>query len=476
MKRRRPTWDANDELARRMRTPQRHRLLQGYPMAPLMRPIAPAQALDLEAFDDPARPVLIGVLPHPFCNPRVRGCGFCTFPHERFSRAAATAVAAAVEREVDALLERAPGLGERAVGAVYFGGGTANLTPVAAFARLAATVAGRFDLARAEVTLEGVPAYFLTHHGALLGELAAMPARHRRLSMGVQSFDPRQLERMGRLAFGDRALVERVVATAHRSAMTTSVDLVFNLPGQSVAQALADVDSASAAGFDQICVYNLVLHETSEWSADDALLRALPSQAARLDTWLALRTRLRERGYVQTTLTNFERAEVHASPRRFVYEAMSFQPERFDGLGFGPGAISCLTRGAAALKWQNAAGATPYTEAIATHGRAWSAQFAYAPIDLRLLHITRQLARLSLSLRAYERRFGTRLRDDFALPLAALVDRELLHDSGERLRLTPRGMFFADAVLGLFASERVRQLAPLRRLALANETTAHHMG
>ncbi len=33
---------------------------------------------------NPDRGLLVGVLPHSFCNPAVAGCGFCTFPHETF--------------------------------------------------------------------------------------------------------------------------------------------------------------------------------------------------------------------------------------------------------------------------------------------------------------------------------------------------------------------------------------------------------
>src|SRR4051794_39270144 len=72
------------ELAWRMARPQRHRLRQGYPMAPLMRcaTFDPFSRIELDA----SRPLIIGVLPHTFCNPKVRGCGFCTFPHEKLAR------------------------------------------------------------------------------------------------------------------------------------------------------------------------------------------------------------------------------------------------------------------------------------------------------------------------------------------------------------------------------------------------------
>src|SRR5580698_2235210 len=72
-------------LQDRMRKPQRHRLLHGYPLAAAMRP-RDAQA---PADDDfpwrSARGLLVGVLPHPYCNPTVTGCGFCTFPHEAYN-------------------------------------------------------------------------------------------------------------------------------------------------------------------------------------------------------------------------------------------------------------------------------------------------------------------------------------------------------------------------------------------------------
>src|SRR5947209_6292500 len=73
-----------DELARRMRGPQRHRLLHGYPLAAAMpEAVAPAFGPRHEvAFNSTNRGLLVGVLPHPFCNPAVTGCGFCTFPHQ----------------------------------------------------------------------------------------------------------------------------------------------------------------------------------------------------------------------------------------------------------------------------------------------------------------------------------------------------------------------------------------------------------
>jgi coproporphyrinogen III oxidase-like Fe-S oxidoreductase len=59
--------------------------------------------------------------------------------------------------------------------------------------------------------LEGVPALFRSLFAGPFEAFLGMPARHRRISMGVQTFDPDALRRMGRQGFGDRATVAKVV-------------------------------------------------------------------------------------------------------------------------------------------------------------------------------------------------------------------------------------------------------------------------
>ena len=465
---------SNVDLARRMARPQRHRLLHGYPMAPLLQPLDPREApwrsLDL----DPRRPLLIGVLPHTFCNPKVRGCGFCTFPHEKHSNDAARAVVARVALEVRGRATDLPGATRRRVPALYFGGGTANLTPPDAFAALADALVESFDLSSSEVSLEGVPRYFLTRDEALLDVLERMPVRHRRLSVGVQTFDPAWLARMGRLAFGTEETFAEVVRTAHARGMTVSCDLLFNLPGQAVEAAIDDVDRAAALGFDQICIYNLVLDPEidAEWARSRSLLARVPAPEIGAERWLVLRERLFALGYVQTTLTNFERSDVVTTERRFVYERASFDAATYDALGFGPGAISTFTGRArrSALKWMNAGTSRGYSDAMDTHGRASDRRFLYGGTDLRVLHSTRALSALRIERASYRAFFGTDAVNDFTEAFAAAQDRGLVTVDASAVALTPRGMFYADAVAGLVASRRAAELRA------ENESLAHAMG
>ncbi len=451
-----------------MSRPQRHRLLHGYPMRPLMQPLPPSPNAPEATLDvDPARGLLVGVLPHTYCNPKVRGCGFCTFPHERHTNEGARESVASVVRELEQRVAATSSLRGRRVEGLYFGGGTANLTPPDAFEALSQALEAAFDLRDAELTLEGVPVYFLTHDRALLRALARTTARHRRLSMGVQTFDPAWLKKMGRERFGDRENVRAVVGAAREADMTVSIDLLINLPERSLPACLDDLARACELEPEQICLYNLVLAADLDaaWSEDEALLAKLPSPERAFARWLAARAFLLENGYVQTTLTNFELATVVGTPRAFLYERASFTPHLFDALGFGPAGISTMTArgGGRCVKWQNHDTAEAYQAAIAAHGQAAALRFTYTTLDQKLLHLTRSFAQLSVPRAPYRERFGVDLEDDFPEALAVLSEARLLDDSDpEALRLTPDGMFYADAVAGLLASERARQLAAPR--------------
>lgn len=449
--------DFADEVRARMQRSQRHRLLHGYPMQPLLpRAKSAPEPAWFEASRD--RPLLVGVLPHASCNPQVRGCGFCTFPHERFENARVANVVAHVAHQIEATVRREPSLRDRRIGGLYFGGGTANLTPPAAFARLAHTLTRTFDLEHAEITLEGVPKYFLIHEQRLLDVVAAMPARTRRISMGVQTFDPVWLAKMGRGAFGSRDEIAEAVSASHARGFTASGDFLLNLPGRASSGALGDIDEAIAAEFDQICIYHLVLAADFDapWAHDRSLLARIADNDAAFAAWQEARHHLLAAGYVQTTLTNFELRPT------FFYENASFDPATWDAVGFGPGAISTLTNPQmrTALKWIDEGQSDAFVRAIERNESAVAQRFEYDPHDLRIMHLTRNFARLAVDTEAHAAFFGSPPRHAFGAELAALEDAGLVVDQGATLALTERGMFFADAVAGTLAAGRVRTRKP----------------
>ena len=462
------------DLLARLQRPQRHRLLNGYPIAPLMLD-TPRSMGFLDAHEhDVQRPLIIGVMPHTFCNPVKPGCGFCTFPHERYQAAQASAATRSVVREVETALRNVPSLRERAVPAVYLGGGTANLGRPEDLEALLNSLVRGFDLGRAEVTLEGVPLYFTLRAHAMLEVLGRIPCRQRRISMGVQTLDPAWLARMGRTGFGDAACIAGLVAEARRRGFTTSADLLYNLPGTAADHAIRDLDAAMEMGFEQICVYNLVLSAgmPSAWARDRALLAAMPGNELACATWMRVREHLLAHGFVQRTLTNFERAEVADTERSFAYERLSFDPLRHDALGFGPGAISTLAfANGPTVKWTNVATSGAYIERMSGEKSIDSPvehHFIYDEEDRRLLALTRGFALGSIDGDAFSTALGITLEQAYGDLLDLLQDHGLIERPGaeQRYRLTPQGMFHADAVVGFLSHRRIAAMAKVSQDAI----------
>ncbi|MFO0879810.1 MAG: hypothetical protein U0840_20885 [Gemmataceae bacterium] len=449
-----------NHLRERMSKPQRHRLLHGYPLAAAMSARSADPGLELDVYPKGSRRLLVGVLPHPFCNPTVAGCGFCTFPHQTHDNAHAAKVVGRVVREIKHRVDRQPlQLLGQPVAALYFGGGTANLSPAGPFRDLCRTLAECFDLSGAEVTLEGVPAYFVKRRPLLMDLLREeINARHFRISMGIQTFDPARLRQMGRTAFGDLPIFAEAVDAAHARGFTASADLLFNLPHQTLAEMRRDLDRADTLGLDHVGLYHLVLFKGlgTAWSHDQQLLDGLPDNATAAGHWVALREHLLESGFVQTTLTNFERRAVHATERRFVYEEHGFRPGQFDMLGFGPGGISFAAdeRFNGALKLLNPDRAEDYVAAVDRHVAPWDRYFQYSAEDLQVFYLTRRLAALAIDTAEYRRLFGTAVTADFAGELEALTAEGLIAVTADAIRPTPRGMFYADSVASLLARRR----------------------
>lgn len=454
-------------LQRRMQRPQRHRLLHGYPLHTGMRHITmlkperrTSMAKSRRILEGQKRGVLVGVLPHPFCNPAVRGCGYCTFPHQQYRRSEAEAVVNSVIKEISSQHTDNPEMDSVPVRGLYFGGGTANLTPVESLEKLSKVLNSRFDLSQAEITLEGVPAYFLKRNRPLDILQKIIDAGQFRISMGIQSFDPRQLERMGRQAFGNAETFANVVKYAHSAGIMVSGDLLFNLPGQTLNDMREDLSRAIEIGLDQICLYHLVLVRGmgTEWSRNPDLLAKLPSNTLACQNWQVLRWKLLAAGYVQTTLTNFERADVESSSRQFIYENLSFQPDQFDMLGFGPSGISFsanngFTRG---IKLVNSTSAEDYQ----CREIRWDQYHDYDETDLKVFYLTRRLAGLSIDTSQYKAIFKRNIWRDFGERIQSLVRAGLVALNGDHLKPTPVGMFYADTIASLFVDRAKRAQEP----------------
>jgi len=143
---------------------------------------------------------------------------------------------------------------ERPLVSIFMGGGTPSLFPPDEMARLLREVAGRFDFdSSIEITMEANPGAI--EHAAFDGyRMAGI----NRLSLGVQSFSDSKLRSLGRIH--DSSAVHKAYADARAAGFNNiNLDLMFALPEQSLAEALADIDAALELDAEHLSYYHLTL-------------------------------------------------------------------------------------------------------------------------------------------------------------------------------------------------------------------------
>ncbi|MBA3851554.1 MAG: radical SAM family heme chaperone HemW [Chloroflexi bacterium] len=197
----------------------------------------------------------------PFCLSLCPYCDFVVYTgrdaHGPASMVDAFVRALLVELDLraDALEERF-GAARAALTSVYLGGGTPSLLPAAVIRGLLERVDRRFGIASgAEVTMESNPG--AGDRGDLAGFRAAGVNR---LSLGVQSLDPSELKRLGR-RHGPDDVADAMAAARAAGFEDVSLDLLYDIPGQTVGSWEATIEGAIGLVPDHISAYALTLDD-----------------------------------------------------------------------------------------------------------------------------------------------------------------------------------------------------------------------
>ncbi|WP_291022653.1 radical SAM family heme chaperone HemW [Hydrogenophaga sp.] len=197
----------------------------------------------------------------PWC---LKKCPYCDFNSHEWSATSAPGDPMPEARYLDALradLEASlPLVWGRPVHSVFIGGGTPSLFSPEAIDRLLADVRARLPLEPgAEITLEANPGTFEKDRFRAFRQAGVT-----RLSIGVQSFDDAQLKALGRVHDGAQA--RAALEEAAQVFDTFNLDLMYALPGQTLAQCEADLRTALSFAPPHLSVYHLTL-EPNTWFA-----------------------------------------------------------------------------------------------------------------------------------------------------------------------------------------------------------------
>lgn len=292
----------------------------------MSQPLDPVHAMRPGLLQLPGLPPLSLYVHLPWC---IKKCPYCDFnSHEWRGPEDARSVQDAYIEALFADLEASlPLIWGRTVHTVFFGGGTPSLFSPEAIDRLVSGLRARLRLsADCEITLEANPGTFEKDRFR-----AFRQAGITRLSIGVQSFHDVHLKALGRVH--DRSQALAAVTEAAQVFDTFNLDLMYALPGQTLAQLTEDVKTALSFAPPHLSIYHLTIEPNTLFAKHPP---ALPED----DEAFAMMDRITER----TAAAGLGRYEVSAYAKAGHACAHNLNYWQFgDYLGIGAGAHSKLS-------------------------------------------------------------------------------------------------------------------------------------
>lgn len=363
----------------------------------------------------------------PFCD---RICPYCDFAVVLYREAQIDRYESALLREI----RHAPHHGP--LQTLYLGGGTPSALPRRTLERV----------------LSAVFTQFQTLPGSIESTLEANPARNQqdldawrvagvnRLSVGVQSFDDRDLHRLGRVhTAADAINFCRAARTAGFD--NISIDLIAGAPGQDDAAFEHTLSTALSLDIDHISIYGLTIEEGTPYAAwhrrdpaafpDDDVMATMLERAH--DTLCAA-------GFVHYEISNFARPGFESAHNTGYWRQRNCLAFGVSAAGYDAG-----------LRYRNHRNFELYCASL-EHG-------ASARVDEERLDAGARLGEAAmLALRTstgidyddFFQRFGVRVTDVFDAPLKKCMAAGLLEQDAQGARLVRRGRLLANTVCAEF--------------------------
>lgn len=366
----------------------------------------------------------------PFCAHR---CGYCDFTLVARRDDLMGGYLDALQRQIAEF----PGFGDGPVevDTLFFGGGTPTHLPPQELQRLLALMQQTFRLTSGgEFSVEANPTGLTAEKLDLL-----QAAGVNRISLGVQSFDAGELTLLERDHSAGE--IEAVFESLRRRWDNVSLDLIFAIPGQSLAGWERNLDRAIALRPTHISAYGLTFERgTAFWSKQSKGQLPAADQELELQMYESVMDRLPAAGYPQYEISNYARPGYECRHNQVYWRAEPFY-------GFGPGAASFLghvrrLNHRSVTTWirKVLAGESPIAdeEPLDPEDRARDAVM----VGLRLVR--------GIEIASFRQRFGFDLLELGGDAAPKFLDRGWLEIVDGSLRLTRSGRCVADTVIAEF--------------------------
>ncbi len=320
---------------------------------------------------------------------------------------------------------------------VFFGGGTPSLLSPEQVGGILEHLHRLFDIEPdAEVTLETNPG--TVDFPKLKG---FKNAGVNRLSVGVQSFHDDELKFLGRIHDAEQA-VECFSHARKAGFENMSLDLIYSLPGQSLARWADTLTRALALCPNHLSAYGLIVEDNTVLARLVRTKQVSPNppetEAALFEFTMAA---MLQHGYEHYEVSNYAREGCRSLHNLNYWHHGNY-------LGFGPSAHSFwgATHGKRGRRWWNVSSVSSYVKRIVEGELPVASEEVLSDDALITERVFLGLRSDGLDMRAFREEFGGMLLDRHQLLIRDFVDNGVASIVGDFLRLTPRGYLLCDEV------------------------------
>ncbi|MCS5641337.1 MAG: radical SAM family heme chaperone HemW [Candidatus Marinimicrobia bacterium] len=315
---------------------------------------------------------------------------------------------------------------------IFLGGGTPTTLTVYQLERILKECVSEFTVASdAEITIEANPATIDIEQLKSIRQTG-----YNRISIGVQSFDKAELKLLDR-AHGPEEIHSTVDRARKAGFDNLSLDLMFAVPNQSLSSWESNLNKALEKNPEHLSTYNLTIEQGTAFSklqSNGKLI--MPDDAHQLELYKRTIERLTKKGFHHYEISNFARRGKECKHNITYWENKNT-------LGLGAGASSYMN----GTRFKNINLPAHYIRQVkekkiaVEHSETLEPRQAMGEtimLGLRLLQ--------GISIHQFEKRFQISFINLFRNIISALKEKELVIIEKDYLRLSQKGLFWADSV------------------------------
>jgi oxygen-independent coproporphyrinogen-3 oxidase len=325
---------------------------------------------------------------------------------------------------------------ESSISSIYFGGGTPSLMKPHYLKEIINHIKKKFCVIDApEISMETNPG---TVNKNKLKEF--LKAGINRISIGIQSFNEEELKFLTRIHDKETA-IGTVFNAQKEGYKNISVDLIFNLPGQTKEIWLNNLEIAASLPIQHISAYSLILEKgtiLNKMVLDGKV--KIQEDDYDADLYEITIDYLEQKGFLQYEVSNFAKPGYECLHNNAYWRYKNY-------LGFGTSAHSFVNN----KRWWNFSSLKMYNAQIEAKGSAEANHEFITPSENIEEYIMLALRSYGIELPDLERRFGKEWLTRNNKYLQLLNDNNLIIIKNDLIKLTKRGYAICDEIISKFA-------------------------